>query len=218
MIVAPHGHKDNDYNTDVIADIMATELNASAVINTGWARGPKAILAEGIANLNDLQHCKLNMVKDEFLDPIVEFKKKCIQDHDRCYIFYIHGMHENVRTTAQDDRLDMVLGCGQGDPPSYTCSLMFKNALAKRLREESFVVYQAKSGGKFAAWRKDNLNQYFRQHVLDDRVSSIQIEIINSLRNTIDDAIRTALRMTRAVDKLVNQKTTYNKNIYIKEY
>jgi len=216
IIVAPHGHKDNDFNTDIIADVIASELKAYSLINVGWARGAKAILGESVANLNDLQHCKLGPVREEFLNPLIEMKDECIAKHDRCHIFLIHGMHSNVRVTHKDN-LDIVMGYGQGDPPNYTCPLVYKNALVYRLREECFNVYQAKSGGRFAAWRKDNLNQLFRQHHLDQRVNSTQFEIINELRSDAEEAVKVGLRMTRALDKFLHQKTSYNKNIFIKE-
>lgn len=216
LIVAPHGHRDNDFNTDIISDVLASELRAYAVINVGWARGPKAVLGESIANLNDIQHCKLGPCKREFLDPLVAIKDEIIAKHERCHIFYIHGMHNNVRTKVQDD-VDIVMGYGQGDPPSHTCSLLYKNALCTRLREEKFNVYQAKLGGRFAAWRKDNLNQLFRQHTLDQRVNSIQLEIINNLRDSPEAAVEVGLRLVRSLDKFLHQKTTYQKNISIKE-
>lgn len=216
IVVAPHGHPEDDLNTDVITDCIAGELRCYSVINMGWRRAPRAVLGEGIANLNNIDHCMLDPVRIEFTDPLVEFKKECISKYGRCSIFYIHGMSNEVRKKAKD-RVDLVLGFGQGEPSSYTCDLMFKNAFVTRCREENFNVYQAKVGGKFAAWKEENLTQFFRKRQLDGRVNGIQIEIANSLRSEIQEAVHTGLCLTRAIDKLVRANTAFFKDLQIKE-
>lgn len=216
IVVAPHGHPDDDLNTDVIADCIAGELRCYSVINMGWRRATNAILGEGIANLNNINHCMLAPVRDEFTNPLLEFKKECISKYGRCSIFYIHGMSNAVRKTAKD-KVDLVLGFGQGEPSSYTCELMFKNAFVTRCREENFNVYQARVGGKFAAWKPENLTQLFKSRYLDSRVNGIQIEIANSLRSEIQEAVQTGLCLTRSIDKLINSETSFFKDLQIKE-
>ena len=41
LIIAPHGFKNDDLNTDLIAEEIATDLSAYAVINRGWERADK---------------------------------------------------------------------------------------------------------------------------------------------------------------------------------
>lgn len=217
LVVAPHGNQDDDQNTDVLADVLATELKAYSVINIGWRRGEHAVLGENIANLNSIKHCKLGPCKRDFLDPLVAYKEDCISKFGRCHIFYIHGMSNKIRHKTKED-VDVVIGFGTGNPPSYTCGLSYKNALVTRLREEKFNVYQGKSGGRFSAWNQDNLTQLYRSTFLDHRVQSIQLEIVNLRRYDTKIAVATALSMARAFDRLLNQKTDYLKNMEIKEY
>lgn len=216
MVVAPHGYHEDDYNTEIIADVIATELQAYSVINIGWHRGENAILGESVANLNDINHCMLSPCRKEFLNPMLEFKDECIEKFNKINVFYIHGMANKIRKDA-GDKVDIVLGFGQGDPPSYTCHLDYKNAMVTRFREEGLNVYQAKVGGKFAAWKPENLTQLWRGKYKDKRVHGMQIEIVNSLRSDPAAAVKVALRMTRALDKFLHSKTYFHKDMKVNE-
>lgn len=217
MVVAPHGNQNDDQNTDVISDAIATELNAYSVINTGWRRGEEAILGENVANLNSLKHCSLGPCRKEFLDPLLSFKHECVSKWGKCNVFYIHGMSNKIRHKTKED-VDLVMGYGAGSPPSYTCNIAYKNALVTRLRQEKFNVYQGKPGGRFSAWNADNLTQLFRMQNLDHRVQGVQIEIVNLRRYETGIALETALCVARALDRFLHSKTEFNKNIEIKEY
>lgn len=216
IVVAPHGYHSDDLNTEIITDVIASELQAYSIINTGWRRSSSVNVKMSEANLNSLTHCNVKDCYNEFLHPLLFFKDECIKLRSKAFVFYIHGMSNKIRHKTKD-KVDLVLGFGQGDPPSYTCSSTYKNALVTRFREENFNVYQAKSGGRFAAWNKDNLAQLWRKHFLDDRVMGVQIEIANIIRNDPKEAIHTALRMTRAIDKLMRDCTIFPQNIKIKE-
>lgn len=217
IVVAPHGFPDDDLNTDVLAEVIACELEAYSVVNVGWRRGENAVVGEGIANLNSIKHCVLPGIKPEFLDPLLTFKQQAIARYGRCCIFYIHGMAD-LAPRKCGERVDMVLGYGAGDPPSYTCDLGNKNALVVRLRDVGFSVYQSKPGGRFSAWKPDNLNQLFRQEYLDTRVHSIQIEVAYRLRSDVDHVVETGLRVGRALGKLFAGKTTFPMDMKIGEY
>lgn len=203
IVVAPHGYHEDDVNTDIISEVIATQLSTHAIINTGWQRAKKAVLGEQKANLNDINHCRLDPCKKEFLNPLINFKEECIQKFGYAGIFYIHGMSDRKK-------IDIVLGYGQGIPPCYTCRLWHKNSFVIFLREEGFNVYQAKIGGKFAAWKKNNLTQMWRSHLYDERVNSMQIEIANHLRNDPKSAIDTGVRLAKAIDKLIYSRYIYN--------
>lgn len=209
IIVAPHGN--DDINTDIIADVIATELDAYSVINVGWKRAKKAILGENIANLNCIRHCKL--VK-EFLGPLQFYKNQIIKKFKQCHVFYVHGMSNKIRRVTGEN-VDIVVGYGAGEPPSYTCGLGYKNALITRFQQENLCTYQGKSGGRFSAWKSENLTQLF---VDSDKVQSIQLEIVNLRRYDIDTAIRTAHTMAKALDKFLHQKTVFSEDMFVKEY
>lgn len=217
IIVAPHGNQEDDQNTDLISDIISKELDAYAVINKGWRRAKEALLSESKANLNSIKHCLLDPCKKEFLQPLVNCKHECILQFGKCNIFYIHGMANKIRHKT-NEAVDLVLGFGSGEPPSYTCNLGHKNALVVRLREQGLNVYQGKPGGRFSAWNADNLTQFFRSYYLDHRVQSIQIEIVNLRRYDETISVETALSLSKAFDKLLSSQTVYHKNLEVKEY
>ncbi len=217
LVVAPHGNQDDDQNTDIIADVIASEMNAYYVINIGWRRAAEAVLGEGIANLNNIKHCQLIPCKQEFLDQIIEFKNNILTKSKRAHILYVHGMSNAVRRKTNDN-VDIVIGYGQGQPPSYSCNLYYKTAFVVRMQEEKFNVYQGKAGGRFSGWKHDNLNQFFRRYQQDDRVQSVQIEIVNALRYNIEESINTAKRLARALDNLLHMETGFRKGFTIKEY
>jgi hypothetical protein len=217
IIVAPHGYHEDDLNTEIIADVLATELQAYSVINTGWRRDKDVNVKESKANLNSLAHCNVKECHKEFLQPLMLYKDECVRDKNRAFVFYIHGMSNKIRHNT-NDKVDIVLGFGQGNPPSYTCNAAYKNALVTRFREEKFNVYQAKVGGRFAAWNKDNIVQLWRRHFLDERVKGIQLEIANIIRSDPKEAVDTALRLTRAIDALMRNNTNFPRNIKINEY
>lgn len=154
---------------------------------------------EAGANCNDIDHCKLKPVYREFLRPLLEFKKEIIAKHGRCHVFHMHGMSNRIRRDTKYP-VDIVIGYGAGSPPSYTCDTRYKNAFVTRLQEENFLVYQGKPGGRFSAWKTENLTQLFRQHDLDHRVQSIQLEVVNLRRYDEDTAKKTALAITRAME------------------
>lgn len=217
VIVAPHGYIGDDENTDIISDVIADEIKANAVINVGWRRGEKAKISEGIANLNSLSHWTIKQVRKDFLNPFIAIKEDCIRKYGICNVFYIHGMSNKIRHVTKDN-VDIVIGYGDGTPPSYTCRLGYKNALVVRLQEQGFHCYQGKKGGKFSARQPDNLTQVFREFSMDQRVQSVQIEIVNVRRYNARTAIETAELMSKAFDNFFHSETRYDANMFIKEF
>lgn len=182
LIIAPHGVYADDANTDIVADRMAAHLDGYAVINTGWSRSKKFSFDTSYANLNNLRHCPPNSpTLKEFLEPIVNFKDAIVAKHGICYVYLIHGMSAKIQARAQDD-VQVVVGFGQGDPPSYSCDLSHKNLFVHFMQQYGLNIYQAKVGGRFSAWQKNNVNQFFRQWSLDMRVQSLQLELVPSMR------------------------------------
>ncbi len=183
IIVAPHGFKGDDENTDLLADLISSHADCYAVINRGWERADDVDIFQDKADCNNIQHCLENVVKDEFLDPIIRFKNKIRrQTNEPCYIFYIHGMADKHRKLADDLDLDIVLGYGAGRPNSYTCEIWQKDFMLNSLDEAGFGVREGRKGGSMSGWARNNLNQYFRKWDYDTGVCSMQLEIIYEMR------------------------------------
>lgn len=207
IIVAPHGFNGDDENTDLLADMISSKCNCYAVINRGWERADNIDIFQDKADCNNVQHCLANVVKDEFLDPIIRFKNKITrQINGSCYIFYIHGMADKHRKLANDKELDIVLGYGSGRPNSFTCELWQKDFMLNALDDAGFGVREGRKGGSMSGWARNNLNQYFRKWDYDASVCSMQLEIIYEMRKdkelvelVADEISKAILNLTKII-------------------
>ena len=182
ILFAPHGYDGDDENTGKIAEFIATEINTFAVINHGWERGDVVDCFGDKADCNNVTHCMEEVVKDEVLDPIVRFVSKAKRINKTVYIYNLHGMSDRHRTIAKDE-IDMVIGFGDGDPPSYSMDLWRKNYFVHKMNILGLNAYEGKAGGRFSGWSRNNMNQYFRKWQPDHSVQSLQIEITHELRS-----------------------------------
>ena len=181
LILAPHGP--DDTNTDLIAERVALEFGAFAVINKGWRRSSSVDYALDMANCNDVRHIHSEVVKEEFLEPILRFKNRMRRTYDESiFVLTIHGCSDLVRSEANDHDLDVIIGYGDGHPPSYSCNPRLKDAFIYHLKNEGFGVYEGARGGKYAGRSKNNLNQLFTRWYPDQYVDTLQMEIVRELR------------------------------------
>jgi hypothetical protein len=213
LIVAPHGS--DDTNTDYIAETVAAEFGAYAVINRGFKRSQTVDYWKDLANCNDVRHLHHDVVKEEFLDPILRFAKRIeLKYGERPFVLILHGCSDIVRQIANDEDLDLIVGYGNGDPPSYSCTSRFKNAFVCNLRNEGFGVYEGRSGGNYAGRSKNNLNQLFNHWYQDFDVESIQLEIVREMRCD-DDFVQLAINgLISAIDAqmLLDDTVQYDSN------
>ena len=190
ILVAPHGAAADDYNTDIITETCAQALNCYAVINRGWERAEEVDYFKDKANCNDVKHCLEDVVKDEFLDPIIRFKNRIRKKHSYAYMFTIHGVGNDIRSKANDADINMVVGYGAGTPASHTCKMWMKDFFIYLMRQVDIKAYGGKAGGQYAGWAKNNLNQLFCKwpKYADDSLHSMQLEFIRTIRDTKADA------------------------------
>ena len=213
IVVAPHGFDGNDQNTAIITEQIAHSINAYAVINRGWERSENVDFMNDQADCNDVFHCHEDVVKEEFLDPIIRFKNRILQSHSNAYIYYIHGMGNRHRYLAGDDDLDMVIGYGAGSPNSHTCELWQKDLLCHLLNEAGICAFEGKKGGLMSGWARSNMNQLFRKWYPEPEVQSMQLEIIHDLRDEVDLAMITAEYIGTVMKDMLNVKSfSANKN------
>jgi hypothetical protein len=198
IIIAPHG-VDDPY-TDVIAERMADTLGAYAVINQGFERGDQVDVFNDKANCNDVEHCHEDVVREEFLDPILKFVAELLEptlypSNDPTFIFIIHGVYHLGKISP-----DMIVGYGAGKPDSFSMDAWRKDAFVHLLEEQGLETFQGKPGGRFSGWAKSNLNQLFRKWYYDPNVQSIQLEISRDWRTDKQDAKSTAETLSRVVE------------------
>lgn len=209
IVVAPHGYDQDDENTAVVAETLAHALKCYAVINRGWERSDDVVQVGDKADCNNVSHCHQDVVKEEFLDPIIRFRNRLRKNHLTVYMFMIHGMSDKHRLTSGDPRLDLVVGYGAGNPDSHTCDLWRKDAFIHLLTEAGMTVYEGRKGGAMSGWAKQNMNQLWRKWYSDPQMQSMQIEIVHDLRSDKDFARMTSEYIATAMGDLL-EKTKYS--------
>lgn len=202
LLIAPHGP--DDENTAEITEAVARNFGAFAVINRGWQRSSKVDQFRDLANCNDLRHLHQDVVREEFLNPILRSVARIKKRYEgKAFIFIIHGCRDHVRESSEDELLDIILGCGAGNPPFYSCRTRTKNAFIKCLQDEGFGVYEGAPGGMYAGKSKNNLNQLFVRWSPDKDIESMQIEIVKELRLDEDMLELTAEGLVAALDSFM---------------
>lgn len=208
LLVAPHGGGPSDIRSAMMTEYMAKYLDAYAVINVGWVRRTKPKYKKSKANCNNLDHCRNEPLRSEFLRPIYNYRNQIVNKGRRVNLFLIHGMDDTIR---QYNGINMVLGYGQGNPDRISCTHTFRDRLMSALTMEKFETAYGKSGGRLSAWSSNNLNQMFST---DDKVDSIQIEAALTLRDTDQKALatahRTAMAIANACDRRIMLPRVYN--------
>lgn len=199
LLVAPHGV--DDENTAEITEMVARNFGAFAVINRGWRRSSYVDQFKDLANCNDMRHLHEDVVREEFLHPILRCTTRIKRKYEgKAYIFIIHGCKDQVRDNSEDELIDIVLGYGLGNPPFHSCRTRTKNAFIHCLQGEGFGVCEGAPGGLYAGKAKNNLNQLFVRWMPDNKVESMQVEIVQELRGESDMLDLTVDGLVSALD------------------
>jgi len=201
LIVAPHGCQQDDFNTAYIAETVATDLSAYAVINRGWEKSDKVDCFKDKANCNNVPHCHEYVVKDEFLMPIMRYVVQISKFSRFTYIFYIHGMKDDIKKQFPD--LQIIIGCGKGKFQSFpSCDECRKDAFVSFLINKGVKAYEGVDG-QYAGKDPNNMNQLYRKWYPNSDVHSMQLEIVKSCRTPKCAATSMATNISRAISDLV---------------
>jgi len=205
IIVCPHGA--DDTNTDAVAESCASVLGAYAVINRGFERSELVDVLKDKADCNRVDHVTEDVVDEEFLNPILKFKKMCRKQYSNkhTFIYYIHGFGNQVERAA-GAAIDIILGYGEAEKyNSYTCELWQRNLFIESYRQMTTGgdVFVGRAGGKYAARNTNNMNQYFRKHQIDKKVDSMQVEIALRLRDDETRARMTGVALATVMDTVL---------------
>lgn len=182
VIFAPHGFQRNDENTAILTENIAKQISAFAIINKGWERADAVDCIKDKADCNNVDHCHAEVVYEEILEPIIKFTKKAKNFGNTVFLYNIHGMSNKHRSKI-NDKIDMVIGYGEGKPSSHTMDIWRKDFFMHRLLSFGINAYEGKSGGAFSGWSKSNMNQLFRKWNFDNSIQSLQLEIAHELRS-----------------------------------
>ena len=191
LLIAPHGP--SDINTAIIAEVAANQLNCSAVINQGFERGETVDSEADIADCNRVDHCLEDVVRSEYLTPILKVRNSFHKinnnmvidwDDKKLLICHIHGAGDIVHKEAGED-VGVIVGYGLGkEKDSLTCKTWRKNAFVECWRNTTLFgeAYEGAASGRYAGRSSNNMNQYFRKHLLDRQIESLQLEFPHSMR------------------------------------
>lgn len=201
LLVAPHGP--DDLNTDELVDLIASEMNLFSVINRGWKKGYSVDHLEDRADCNNISHLHEDVVREEFLEPILRSVSKIQKSLDeRVFVINIHGCGDSVRKYVDDQDLDIIVGYGEGPKNnSHTCNIKLKDAFVSFLEEESFGVYEGKK--RYSGRARNNLNQLFKKWYPNKYVNSFQLEIVHELRSEKSMLNLTSDAIISAIDNLI---------------
>lgn len=202
LLIAPHGA--DDENTAEMTEYVAKNFGAFAVINRGWQRSSRVDQLRDLANCNDMRHLHEDVVKEEFMLPVLRCVTRIKNRYEgKALVLIMHGCKDHVRESANEEYLDIVVGYGAGRPPSYSCKLRTKNGIIRCLQHEGFGVYEGAPGGKYAGKSKNNLNQMFVRWWPDKKVESIQLEVVKELRSDREMTTLTSDGIVAALDSFM---------------
>lgn len=195
LLIAPFGADDN--NIANLLELMSSEMGTFSVINKGWKKSKYMNFLNEEANCNNIVHIQNDVVKEEFLDPILRTVAKIQKKLDeRVYVINIHGCDDKIKNI---ENLDMIIGYGEGNPPNHTCNLQIKDAFIYFLEKENFNVYEGKSK-KYSAASKNNICQLYKWH---QSVHSIQLMLAHKLYDDMSVLQITSERIVAALDDLL---------------
>jgi hypothetical protein len=170
IIVAPYGADDS--NTDTLVHVLAKKhLNCYGVINWGWERSTKVNWLQDKADCGNIQHCHQDVVFDEFLNPLLRFKKRIIEQNHNVFILILTGQVKN----SLPPNIDGILGYGQGE--SYSCEEWKARIFGFIASEEGVKIYGARPATALSGHTSKSLNQLFTKWYPDNRVESLILDI-----------------------------------------
>jgi len=180
LFVAPHGGDDDKIAST--ATSLAQGLGSFAVINQGWTISHRVDAISGVADCNDARHIHEDVVREEFLRPIlrsVSRIKKLLMERP---LLVVLGGHCGIETSNPNEEvLDMLLGCGSDAPSRQSCSTRTKKRLIQSLNNEGFSVHEDIVGGRYSGRSKNSLNQLFKRWIKDPSIESVQLAIDRDL-------------------------------------
>lgn len=202
LFVAPHGF--NDTYTDILAEAAAIQCNGYAVINRAWERSDKVDEINSLANCNNIDHIYEDVVSEEFLAPLERYYNKITTDFGGMYYFMIHGCGNDARK-GTDPSLTAILGYGDGNKPSLTCSLEMRCEFHRLIKKDGlWTIWHAGPGSKFSGWDRKNLNQFWRKHQDDPDVQGFQLEFVTACRKTEADAEISGKYLGDLVERMIS--------------
>jgi hypothetical protein len=211
ILIAPHGHKEDDENTGKLTRAIRNKLDCHAIINEVYRRPKK--LENGTFEKPDIENKILNLnykpqaeQHKRFLDKIKAF----ITDADNTHVFWIHGIKdENLDAEATEMGIPGIKGLiGYGQPDRHSITVEKAQALLDNLKAAKLnMVFTKDDADNYRGWSQDNMNQWFRQEQNGYAgVQSIQLEFALSGVRDEDSIDVSSQAIANAISELVDAK------------
>ncbi|WP_041273188.1 radical SAM family protein [Desulforapulum autotrophicum] len=218
LLIAPHGHDEDDKNTGKLVRHVAEQSGCYAIINEFYGR--KAEASRRI-NLNNLPEIEKHL-QDGFLKPLIAYKNEIIKANGNALIFWIHGAkNKSVEgdiqkgTDVNPDVVKVLVGYGQKTENNrYTAEPITANTLIEALTKNGLDAVAANPDKKvdvkkgiysYCGHDITNMNQLFKnKEYLDPNVESVQLEFrMEGCRDNEKNIKSTAESIARAISSFV---------------
>ena len=224
LLIAPHGHHLDDEKTGELTRLVAEQNGCYAIINEYYG---KKLAGSRRINLNDLMQVKKHL-QDEFLNPLLEYKNKMVEEYGSAWIFWIHGAEQasikndaNGRNDINPDEIKVLVGYGQKtDNDRLTAEPETAAQLIESLTQHDLKAVAANpdipQGTKsFCGHDRNNMNQLFRAgEYRDENVQSFQLEFRKlGCRDTAKNIEETAHKLVKAISTLLPVVVVESKSI-----
>jgi len=206
ILVAPHGHSEDEENTGKLVRLTARQSGCYAIINEIYQRPDKNKTADKTDYKLDLNHIDQvkTYLKKEFLACLLEYKNQIKNEFETVLIFWIHGPED--KNLIKDSRsqslmtpseIKLLIGYGQdAEQPRPTASdetamelyqALNNNNLPAVPADASIRMENEKKAEKdreknYCGWDKFDMNQLFAQKNYDGGDTDYMDEYVQSFQ------------------------------------
>ncbi|BBO89683.1 hypothetical protein [Desulfosarcina ovata] len=200
LLIAPHGHPDNDGRTYSITRKAADTFGSYAIVNKTYQKPPFRKNDDGTYYFNkngkkvrhdpDKSKKWINLnrrnqvephLEAEFKSPLLNIVNEIIEKFGNAIVIWIHGIDDDNLIPSNTERgqrgMDALIGIGQGEPDRRTANKKTVDKMIECLASNSLKPIKAalsKKGSDYCGWHLNIMNQFFVKQYERDKVESIQ--------------------------------------------
>lgn len=198
LIVAPHGYPGDDDNTEILAALLAEELDCFAVVNNRkYNRQAPSGSYRFTEDLNDVDQAPKCL---DFWDPLVDRLRHIVRHYPKFpLVLFLHGMSDANADEYVGKNFDFAIGVGcvgDHDPETATASKGLVRSLRQLLSD---TIGKAKDGvERYAATNR--VPTILRRQVANRDVEAVQLEIrFTGYRDTRDNLEELANALAKVI-------------------
>ncbi|BBO78018.1 hypothetical protein DSCW_54350 [Desulfosarcina widdelii] len=183
ILIAPHGHSDDDENTGILTREIRKKLDCHAIVNQVY-RKPKELddgtiekpsKDDKILDLNNKEQAKLH---HNYLEKIKNF----INEPGKTQVIWIHGIKDENLAKEKEEYAygdaKCLVGYGQGNGNGHSMDAEKANQLVRLFTENGISTVETnENSGNYRGASANNMNQYFKNPEVGlAGVKSVQLE------------------------------------------